>query len=480
MSARQSSTLSLGTDSIGRLLLRYATPAIIAMASSSLYHIIDSIFVGHGVGGAAIAGMAITMPIMNIAAAFGAMVGVGAAARMSIRLGEGNLHAAEKTLGNAILLNITIGLIITVVMYTFLDDILVLFSGGEASDETLTYAHDFMSIIMIGNIIQHMYLGLNEQIRASGYPRKSMLIIMTAVAINLILNPLFIFKFGWGIRGSATATVISQAIAFTITASHFCSKNSFVRLRRSALHFDKKIVWAIISIGLAPFLVNICASMVAAFVNTALLRFGGTGSMDIIKGTTGNIGDIYVGAYGIANRIVLLLIMVIQGLNQGMQPIVGYNYGAKKYDRVRRTLYTTIACGVTIATFGWIMGQTMPSKIASLFVDGGNSEEEMLMVQAASQALRTIMLMMPLVGYQIVAAGFFQYIGHAKLAIFMSITRQLLFLLPLLWILPRTLGAFGVWISMPIADCASIILATLFLISEVRKLNRKSLLQTPR
>ncbi|MBR2962261.1 MAG: MATE family efflux transporter [Alistipes sp.] len=480
MSKRQPSTLSLGTDSVGSLLVRYATPAIIAMASSSLYHIIDSIFVGHGVGGAAIAGMAITMPIMNIASAFGAMVGVGAAARMSIRLGEGNLHAAEKTLGNAILLNLVIGAIITLTMFTFLDEILVLFSGGEAAPETIAYAHDFMTIIMIGNIVQHMYLGLNEQIRASGYPRKSMLIIMTAVGINLILNPLFIFKFGWGIRGSAAATVMSQFIAFLITASHFCSKSSFVRLRRSALHFDKKIVWAIISIGLAPFLVNICASMVAAFVNTALLRFGGSGSMDVVQGSNGNIGDIYVGAYGIANRVVLLLIMVIQGLNQGMQPIVGYNYGAKKYDRVRRALYTTIACGVAIASVGWVLGQTIPSTIAGMFVDGTNSKEEQLMIQAATQALRTIIIMMPLVGYQIVAAGFFQYIGHAKLAIFMSITRQLLFLLPLLWTLPRVLGAFGVWISMPIADCASIILATIFLISEVRKLKSKSLAQSLR
>lgn len=202
--------------------------------------------------------------------------------------------------------------------------------------------------------------------------------------------------------------------------------------------------------------------------------------MDVVQGSNGNIGDIYVGAYGIANRVVLLLIMVIQGLNQGMQPIVGYNYGAKKYDRVRRALYTTIACGVAIASVGWVLGQTIPSTIAGMFVDGTNSKEEQLMIQAATQALRTIIIMMPLVGYQIVASGFFQYIGHAKLAIFMSITRQLLFLLPLLWTLPRVLGAFGVWISMPIADCASIILATIFLISEVRKLKSKSLAQSLR
>ena len=450
--------------------MRYATPAIISMASTSLYHIIDSVFVGHGVGGAAIAGMAITMPIMNIAAAFGAMVGVGAAARMSIRLGEGNMVAAEKTLGNAVLLNIIFGAIIMTFLYLCLDPILYLFSGGKASEQTIEYARAFMQIIIIGNIFQHMYLGLNEQIRASGYPRKSMYIILTAVAINLVLNPLFIFKFGWGIRGSAAATVISQFIAFIITFSHFCSKQSFIRFRRKAFSLDGKIVWAIISIGLAPFMVNICASMVAAFVNNALLKFGGTGAFDVVRET--GVGDLYVGAYGIVNRLVLLLIMVIQGLNQGMQPIVGYNYGAKNYERVRKALFLTIGCGVCIATCGFLLGQLIPESIARLFVDKGKGADEQLMIDAAAQGLRLVIIMFPLVGFQVVAGAFFQYIGRAKLAIFMSMTRQLIFLVPLLWIMPRSLGAVGVWISMPMADCGSIILASIFLLRELRRMRR--------
>ncbi|MBQ7856792.1 MAG: MATE family efflux transporter [Alistipes sp.] len=470
MSSKTVNTLSLGTDSIGSLLMRYATPAIISMASSSLYHIIDSIFVGHGVGGAAIAGMAITMPIMNIASAFGAMVGVGAAARMSIRLGEGNMAAAEKTLGNAVMLNLILGAIIMTVMLTFLDPILHLFSGGRASEQTIGYAREFMQIIMVGNIFQHMYLGLNEQIRASGYPRKSMYVILTAVAINLVLNPLFIFEFGWGIKGSAAATVISQFIAFLITFAHFCSPSSFIRFRRQAFTLDGKIVWAILSIGLAPFMVNICASMVAAFVNGALLKFGGTGEWDVVR--TAGSGDLYVGAYGIVNRVVLLLIMVIQGLNQGMQPIVGYNYGAKNYVRVRKALFMTIACGVTIATLGFLLGQFIPESIARLFVDNGKGMDEQMMVDAATQGLRLVVALFPLVGFQIVAGAFFQYIGRAKLAIFMSMTRQLIFLLPLLWILPRSLGAVGVWVSMPIADCASIVLATIFLVRELRRMRR--------
>lgn len=470
--ATKNTTLSLGTDNIGSLLFRYAVPAIIAMASSSIYHIIDSIFVGHGVGGGAIAGMAITMPIMNICSAFGAMVGVGAGARISIRLGEGNRAAADKTLGNAVLLNIVIGLTLTVIMYTFLDQILNVFSGGRASAETIAYARDFMQIIIAGNVITHLYLGMNDMIRASGYPRKSMLIMLTTVALNLVLNPLFIFKFGWGIRGSALATVLSQCVAFCIALSHFCSKGSFIRFRREAMHFDRRIVFAILSIGLAPFLMNICASMVTAFVNTALLKYGGTGSQDIVTAGEG-AADLYVGAYGIANRVVLLIIMVIQGLNQGMQPIVGYNYGARNYDRVRKALMLTICCGTAISTLGFLLAQFMPEQIAQAFVDSGRGGDEQLMVNAAAQGLRTMMIMFPLVGFQIVTGGFFQYIGKAPLAIITSITRQLVFLLPLLWLVPRTQGAYGVWMSMPIADSASILLASSLLVWQLRKLRRE-------
>ena len=458
-----SKPLSLGTDNIGKLLFNYATPAIIAMASSSLYHLIDSAFVGHGVGGEAIAGMAITMPIMNIGAAFGAMVGVGAGARISLRLGEGNKAAAEKTLCNAVILNIIIGFTIMATMLTFLDDILVLFSGGKASAETLAYAKDFMQIILLGNVTMHLYLGMNDMIRSSGNPRKSMAIMLTSVAVNLALNPLFIFVFHWGIKGSAAATVIAQFVSFLLALSHFCSKKSFLRFKREAFHFDWKIVGNILSIGLAPFLMNICASIVVAFVNTAMLKYGGA--------------DLYVGAYGIVNRIVLLFIMVIMGLNQGMQPIVGYNYGAKNYARVRKAVYITIGCGVVIATLGFILGETIPHIIARAFVDSSKGGNEKLIVDAAAQGLRLVLMVFPLVGFQIVVGGFFQYIGKAPLAILMSLTRQLIFLLPLLWFLPRQLGAQGVWISMPIADTASIILAFALFVWQMRKIKQLELQQ---
>ena len=455
-----SKTLSLGSDNIGKLLFNYATPAIIAMASSSLYHLIDSAFVGHGVGGAAIAGMAITMPIMNIGAAFGAMVGVGAGARISLRLGEGNKAAAEKTLCNAVILNIIIGFAIMAFMLTFLDEILMLFSGGKASAETLAYAKDFMQIILLGNVTMHLYLGMNDMIRASGNPRKSMAIMLTSVAVNLALNPLFIFVFEWGIRGSAAATIIAQFVSFLIALSHFCSKKSFLHFKREAFHFDWKIVGNILSIGLAPFLMNICASVVVAFVNTAMLKYGGA--------------DLYVSAYGIVNRIALLFIMVVMGLNQGMQPIVGYNYGAKNYARVRKVVYMTICCGVAFATLGFILGETIPDVIARAFVDSENGNDS-LIVEAATQGLRIVLAVFPLVGFQVVVGGFFQYIGKAPLAIFISLTRQLLFLLPLLWFLPREFGAHGVWMSMPIADSASIILALILFIWQIRKIKRMEL-----
>ncbi len=367
------------------------------------------------------------------------------------------------------LLNLVLGVTVMVLILAFLDPILMLFSGGQATEQTISYARDFMQIIMAGNIITHLYLGLNEQIRASGYPRKSMTIMLTAMGVNLALNPLFIFGFGWGIRGSALATVIAQTAALAIAMSHFCSPNSFIRFRRHAFHFDRKIIVAIISIGLAPFFVNICASMVAAFVNRALLQYGGTGVHDAVRAAAGS-GDIYVGAYGIVNRVVLLFIMIIQGLNQGMQPIVGYNFGARNYARVRRTLRLTIYCGVAIATTGFLLGEFAPARIASIFVDSSQGGDEQAMIAAATQGLRIIILMFPLVGFQIVTGGFFQYIGHAKLAIFISVTRQLLFLVPLLWILPRSTGALGVWMSMPIADCASILLAAAFLFRQMRRM----------
>ena len=465
----------MGTDSLGKLLARYAIPAIIAMASSSLYHIIDSVFIGHGVGGAAISGMAITLPIMNIASAFGAMVGVGAAARISIRLGEGNKRAAERILANAVLLNLVLGVSIMLIFLLFLDPILNFFSGGSASEETLGYARDFMRVIMFGNIITHLYLGLNEQLRASGYPRKAMYIMLLAMAICTILNPLFIFVFKWGVAGSAWATVVAQSVALLIQILHYTSPKSFLRFKREMFHFDTKILGAILSIGMAPFLLNICASLVTRFMNTALLKYGGTGIYDVVSVATfdGNVGDVYVGAYGIMNRVILLFIMVAQGFNQGMQPIVGYNYGAKQYGRVIKVLKYACICASCVTTIAFLIGALFPRAVASAFVDTTNGVSDLAMVDIVAQGLGVAMLVFPLVGFQIIAGGFFQYIGRAQLAMFLSATRQLLFLLPLLLVLPAKYGAMGAWVSMPIADAAAVVVAGLLLLRQVRQLRRK-------
>lgn len=470
----QNNTVSLGTDSIGRLLARYAIPAIIAMASSSLYHIIDSVFIGHGVGGAAISGMAVTLPIMNIASAFGAMVGVGAAARISIRLGEGNKRAAEHILGNAVLLNLTLGVSIMLIFLLFLDPILLFFSGGNASAETLDYARRFMRIIMVGNIITHLYLGLNEQLRASGYPRKAMYIMLTSIALCTILNPLFIFVFKWGIEGSAWATVIAQSVSLLIQIHHYTSKSSFLRFKRTSFKFDRKIVGAIISIGMAPFILNVCASLVTRFMNTALLTYGGHGAYDIISASDfdGNVGDVYVGAYGIMNRVILLFIMMAQGFNQGMQPIVGFNYGAKQYGRVIKTLKYTIVCATIVTTIAFLIGVLFPHEVAAAFVDSSRSATDRAMVEVVAQGLGIAMLVFPFVGFQIVAGSFFQYIGRAPLAMFLSATRQLLFLLPMLLVLPKIYGAMGAWASMPIADTCAILVAGTLLYFQIRKLKR--------
>ncbi len=443
--------LSLGTDRLSSLLVRYAIPSIIAMTSSSLYNIIDSIFIGHGVGALAISGLALTMPLMNLSSAFGAMVGIGAAAIISIRLGEGNKVAAERTLGNVVLLNSIIGVGMMILSILFLDPILYFFG---ASDQTIGYARDFMQIILAGSIITHTYLGLNEVLRASGYPRKAMMIMLTAVVVNCALNPLFIFVFGWGIRGSALATVIAQSVALSISLSHFASKESFLHFRHGIFRLRRKIVAGILSIGAAPFLLHMCASIVVIFVNKALQAHG---------------GDLSIGAYGIINRVVLLFVMIVAGLNQGMQPIVGYNYGAKQYSRVIKTLKLTIGAAMAVTTTGFLIGQLLPRQVAMLFVGSGDADSAQL-IEAAVQGLRLVVICFPIVGFQIVTSNFFQYIGKPKRAILLSMTRQMLFLVPLLILLPNYLGVKGVWLSMPIADLAASLFAALLLLQQLRAL----------
>lgn len=438
----------LGTEPVGKLLKLYALPAIIAMSSSSLYNIIDSIFIGHGVGAMAISGLAIAMPFMNLMAAFGSLVGVGASSLISIRLGQGNKNRAFLILSNAIMLNVAIGLSFTTIGLIFLDDILYFFG---ASSQTLPYARDFMQIILAGNVVTHVFMGMNEILRASGYPKKSMAIMLVAVLIIVCLNPLFIFGFGWGVRGSAFATIIGQTVALILEFTHFLNKKHFLYLKRGTFRFIGTIVKKILTIGIAPFLLNVCASVVVIFINTALKNTG---------------GDISIGAYGIVNRVLMLFVMIVNGFNQGMQPIVGFNFGARHFDRVIKTLKLTIICAVCVTTSGFILGHFFPRLVAGLFTD------DPTLLSVAEMGLKVALLAFPLAGFQIVSSGFFQYIGKPQKAILLSMTRQLLFLIPLLSVLPGIYGTMGVWMSMPISDSLSAVLAASLLFFQIRKMRR--------
>lgn len=437
--------LTLGTESVKKLLLRYAIPSIVAMLSSSLYNMIDSIFIGHGVGAMAISGLAITMPIMNVIAALGTLVSVGGATLMSVKMGQGDKKSAEYILSNVLMLNVIIGLCLTAAGVIFLDDILYFFG---ASENTIPYAREFMHIILSGTAVTHVYLGLNDMLRASGYPGKAMGVILTAIAINCVLNPLFIFGFKWGIAGSAFATVIAQTVAMSIELVHFMRNKHFIHFERKMFGLKAHIVKGIFSIGVSPFLMNICASIVVIFINKSLMTYG---------------GDFYVGAYGIINRVLMVFIMIVIGLNQGMQPIVGYNFGARKFDRVARALRYAIFAAVAVTTSGFLMAEIFPHLLANMFT--GDQE----LIDIASHGMRIVLIMFPIVGFQMVTANFFQSIGKVRKAILLSLTRQMLFLVPLLIILPRFMGTLGVWISMPIADSLATVLAVFLLTPQMKK-----------
>ncbi len=435
--------------------MRYALPSIIAMVSSSLYNMIDSIFIGHGVGPLAISGLALTMPLMNLAAAFGAMVGVGSAALTSIRLGQGNKLAAEHILGNVLLLNVTMGLMFTFLGLYFLDDLLYLFG---ASESTVGYARDFLRVILAGNLVTHIYFGLNHQLRVSGYPRKSMMIMLISVGVNVVLAWLFIFVFGWGIKGSALATVLAQTVSLCIQIAHFSDPSHFIHFKSGIFRFRWDIVRNIIGIGMAPFFIQSCACVVVILINNAMRDHG---------------GDLSIGAYGIVNRVAFIFVMVVMGLNQGMQPIVGYNYGAGKYDRVIKVLWMTVGWATLIMSAGFAVSELFPYAVVRLFVSEDGGGDAIALIDMAAHGLKIIMMMFPVVGFQIVVGNFFQFIGKAKRAILMSVTRQMLFIVPLLLVLPERWGTDGVWYSMPIADGVSVLLAAVLLVLQLRKFRRE-------
>lgn len=448
---RHKNPTELGTENIGKLLYNYSLPAIIAMTAASIYHITDSIFIGHGIGALGISGLAITFPFMNLAAAFSSLVGAGAAALLSIRMGQKDYESANIILGNVVTLNIIIGLVFTIVSFIFLDPILLFFG---ASETTLPYAKDFMRVILLGNIITHLYMGLNAILRSMGHPEKAMIATITTVVINLILNPLFIFGFKWGIQGSALATVLSQAVMLIWQLKFLSNKDNFIHFKKQFFRLQAKVVKSSLAIGLSPFLMNAAASLVVIIINQGLIRTG---------------GDLAVGAYGIVNRIAFLFVMIVMGFNQGMQPIAGYNFGANLFHRVDEVLRKTVIRATIVTTFGFIIGELFPHAVASIFT---NDEE---LISIAANGMRIVFITFPIIGFQMVTANFFQSIGMSGKAIFMSLSRQLLFLIPSLLIFPYFWGINGIWISMPVSDTISSVLAGILLFRQFKTFKQKQL-----
>lgn len=449
MSNKQAA-LELGTKPIGTLLAQYALPAIVAMVASSLYNMIDSIFIGQGVGALAISGLAITFPFMNLSAAFGAAIGVGSSTFLSVKLGQRDYGIANSILGNCVMLNILVGIVFGGVCLLFLEPILRFFG---ASAYTMPYAKDYMEIILLGNAVTHLYLGLNAVLRAAGKPKMAMYLTIFTVILNAVLDPLFIYTFRLGIRGAAYATVLSQLVALGWQWMLFSKKSELLHFDYDKFKIKKRIVSSIVSIGISPFSMNACACLVVIFINNTLADYG---------------GDMAVGAYGIANRVAFVFVMVTFGVCQGMQPIAGYNYGAQNYSRLKEVLRLSVMAGTAVCAFGFLIAMACPRLVARLF-----TTDEALITMSVT-ALRYIMAMFIIIGAQMVITNFFQSIGKAKVSIFLSLSRQLIFLVPALMVLPKVMGLDGVWLAMPLSDAIAAIMAYGMLWMYMKKLDRKS------
>ena len=447
----KNATLELGTKPVGKLLAQYAFPAIIAMIAASLYNIVDRIFIGQIVGPMAISGLAITFPFINLGAAFGAAVGIGASTSISVKLGQRDYETAENILGNTVTLNLIIGSAFGIICLIFLDPILRFFG---ASDATIPYARSFMEVILAGNVISHMYFGMNAVLRAASKPRQAMMATIFTVLINIVLDFIFIRLWGWGIRGAAFATILSQALALCWQMKQLTNKDEILHLKRGIYRLKRHLVENIISIGISPFLMNVCACVVVIFMNNQLVKYG---------------GDIAVGAFGIAYSVAMVFIMFVIGLDQGMQPIAGYNYGSQQTDRLMRVLKLTIFAATGIMVTAWLIAHLAPYYCARMFT------KDPELIRQAIKAIQINMMMYPIVGFQMVVTNFFQCIGKVKISIFLSLSRQLLFLIPLLVILPQFFNLNGVWASLPSSDFLASLVAAIIMITYMRRLKKQSM-----
>ena len=443
-----SRTTELGIAPVYKLLFKYAMPAIIAMTATSLYNIVDSIYIGHGCGALALGALTVAKPFMDICAAFGSLVGVGASSLLAIYLGEKDYDRANRVLGNVIVMNVILSAVVMAAGLIWLDPILMAFGASEA---TLGYAHDYMEIILYGNILTHIYFGLNAMLRSSGHPRFSMAATIVAVVVNIILDPLFIFGMEMGVRGAALATVISQAVAVVWQLTKFTNKNELVRFHRGIWRLNRHITSRALAIGMSPFLYNIAHCFVVIIINNQLKTFG---------------GDMAIASYGVINRLTFVFAMMVMGLNQGMQPIAGYNYGAKQYDRVLKSFYLTCAYATGVMGIVFFLGECCPMVVTKMF-----THDPELIAQTI-KPMRIICSSMLIIGFQMVTGNLFTSIGKAGKAIFLSLTRQVIYLIPLTLLLPLafTEPLDGVWWSIPISDTLSAITAVIVLLSSYKKL----------
>lgn len=438
----------LGVLSIKKLLLEFSIPAIIGMLVNALYNIVDRIFIGkiEGIGNYALTGVGITMPISTVIMAFSMLVGIGNAATISIRLGQKRREEAEKSLGNAFILTIISAVILTIVGLLFIDKLLYLFG---ASENTILYAKQYINIILIGTIFNMLAFSMNHAIRAEGNPRRAASTMLIGAVLNTILDPIFIFVFGWGVQGAALATIISQLVSAIWVLSYFIKSQSSLKLKASNMKLQKDIILSIFSIGMSPFSMQLAASVVSIVANNSLKTYG---------------GDLAIGAMTVINSITMIFLMPIFGINQGAQPIIGYNYGAKYYKRVKDTLKYAVFAATAIVLIGFMLVELFPGSIIKTFNDDPK------LVDTGIYGIRIFLSMLPLVGFQIISTNYFQSIGKAKVSMFLSLLRQVILLIPLYLILPYFFELKGVWLAGPIADATASIITAIYLFREMRKL----------
>lgn len=441
----------LGTQSIRSLLLKYAMPGIIAMTAMSLYNMVDSIFIGHGVGALALSGLTVAKPFMDICAAFGTLVGVGASSLVAIKLGEKDYRSANDILANVILLNILLGAIIMVVGLYWLDPILYAFG---ASEETIVYAREYMEIILWGNIITHIYYGLNSMLRSIGHPRISMYATILAVSLNVVLDPIFIFVLDMGVRGAALATIISQIVSVLVEMVIFLNPREVIHFHRGIWRLRRDITMRALGIGLAPFLMHMASCFVVIVLNNQLKRYG---------------GDMAIATFGMTNRFMFFFAMIVMGIQQGMQPIVGYNYGAGLKDRMIRAFKLSVYCATCVMGVLWLFGVIWPEGFIRLFT------HDVALIEQSIAPARIMLCVMFAIGFPMITGNFYTSIGMAQKAIFLSLTRQVLYLIPLILCLPllfEVIGwapIWGVWWALPISDSLSVVTATIVINRDMRK-----------